>query len=272
MNASGCGWQGSIEEGHGHLCRGCSAGAVAGIDARRPRHRQAAGPDVARRGGGRAPRARRAPDRPLRHAGSDGHRRAAAGRRARPRGWSSSCRGETKHYDAVVAFGRETDTYDATGETMAESAGRPSREALVAALDAVPRPFAQAAAGLLRQEDRRRPRLPPGAARDAGHARPEAGRRSRCRSSTLLGLRRRPGAPAMRVSAGFYVRSLAHDLGRRAGTGGHPGGAAPDARRRLRPGGRRDGRGRGDRAAVPPCAARLIPLVAPAPGPARRSR
>ncbi len=39
----------------------------------------------------------------------------------------------------------------------------------------------------------------------------------------------------MQVTAGFYVRSLAHDLGAALGCGARPVGAAPDPVRRVRP-------------------------------------
>ncbi len=137
---------------------------------------------------------------------------------------------EDKHYDAVVAFGRDTNTYDATGDTVAESPDRPTREALVTALERFRGTFAQLppaysakkiggvrAYHLARREDGATLDLKPVmvtvsqldlVAFDGGHA-------------TL----------SMRVSAGFYVRSLAHDLGRALGMG-----ATLEALRRTRAG------------------------------------
>src|SRR5688572_11027467 len=40
-----------------------------------------------------------------------------------------------KSYEAAVAFGRTTDTYDASGKTMTECGRRPTREAITAALE-----------------------------------------------------------------------------------------------------------------------------------------
>ena len=126
-------------------------------------------------------------------------------------------------------FGRETDTYDATGEVVAESAERPSRGRLRAALAQFLRPFPTGAAGLLREEDRRRagicPRAPEGR-RDA----PSSNRSTvRCHDLTLTAFDGERAWLTMTVSAGFYVRSLAHDLGRALGLGGRAGRAATHA-------------------------------------------
>ena len=200
---------------------------------RRPRPRQAAGPHVARHGGGRAPRARRAPDWALRHAGSDGHRRAGAGRGPGHAAGAVPVVRSEKHYDAVVAFGRDTNTYDATGDTVAESPDRPSREALVAALTQFRGTFAQLppaysakkiggvrAYHLARRED-------------GAHARPEAGDGNGV-AARSAGLRRRP-RDLGDAGVGGVLRALAGPRpGPGAGDGGDPRGAAPDARRRLR--------------------------------------
>ena len=125
---------------------------------------------------------------------------------------------DDKHYDAIVAFGRETNTYDATGDTVAESAERPTREALDAALARFRGRFAQ---------------LPPaysakriGGVRAYHLARREDGATLDLKPVTvtvsqldLLAFDGDRATLAMRVSAGFYVRSLAHDLGRALGMG-----------------------------------------------------
>jgi tRNA pseudouridine55 synthase len=137
---------------------------------------------------------------------------------------------EEKHYEAVVAFGRDTNTYDATGDTVAESSDRPSREALVSALAQFRGTFAQ---------------LPPaysakkiGGVRAYRLARREDGAAIDLKPSTVtashLELVAFDGDRAtfeMRVSAGFYVRALAHDLGRALGMG-----ATLEALRRTRAG------------------------------------
>ncbi|MEO8681684.1 MAG: tRNA pseudouridine(55) synthase TruB [Vicinamibacterales bacterium] len=123
-----------------------------------------------------------------------------------------------KDYDAIVEFGRTTDTYDARGSVLTTSADRPTRAQLDAALEKFQGAFQQ---------------TPPAfSAKNIDGA----------RSYTLA---RRPGMAvvlpkpvtvtverlevlafdgdsarlAMRVTAGFYVRSLAHDLGAAVGMG-----------------------------------------------------
>jgi tRNA pseudouridine55 synthase len=165
---------------------------------------------------------------------------------------------EEKHYDAVVAFGRDTNTYDVTGDTVAESPDRPTLEALVAALAPFRGTFAQ---------------LPPaysakkiGGVRAYRLARREDGATLDLKpvmvtvsQLDLLAFDGDRATLAMRVSAGFYVRSLAHDLGRALGMG-----ATLDALRRTRAG----AFGLEDAVTVetmattsrPALAARLIPL------------
>lgn len=135
-----------------------------------------------------------------------------------------------KDYDATVAFGRTTDSYDAAGNVLTTSNDRPTRAQLDAAIANFQGTFEQ---------------TPPAfSAKNIDGA----------RSYTLA---RRPGMAAvlpkpvtvtverlevqsfdgdsaklsMRVAAGFYVRSLAHDLGAALGTG-----AVLDALRRTRAG------------------------------------
>jgi len=137
---------------------------------------------------------------------------------------------EEKHYEAVVRFGRDTNTYDATGETVAESPDRPTREALTAALGQFRGTFAQRppaysakkiggvrAYTLARRED--------GAVLDLKLAEVTVSQLD------LLAFDGDRATLSMRVSAGFYVRSLAHDLGRVLGMG-----ATLEALRRTRAG------------------------------------
>jgi tRNA pseudouridine55 synthase len=125
---------------------------------------------------------------------------------------------EEKHYDAVVAFGRETNTYDVTGVTVAESPDRPTPAALAAALAQFRGTFAQRppaysakklggirAYHLARRED--------GATLDLKPVTVTVARLE------LLAFDSDRATLAMQVSAGFYVRSLAHDLGQALGMG-----------------------------------------------------
>ena len=133
-----------------------------------------------------------------------------------------------KTYEATVVFGRETDTYDAAGQTTAETGDAPAAEALAALVAALPG---------------RRPQTPPAysAKKIGGEAAHRLARRDAAvvpapveveiHEATLLGVDGAEARLRLRVSAGFYVRSLAHDLGRQLGTGAHLG-----ALRRVRVG------------------------------------
>jgi len=142
--------------------------------------------------------------------------------------------GSNKRYEAVVRFGQATDTYDAEGVPVGErSIAVPSREQLESALEAFRGTFEQ---------------QPP-----AFSAKKVAGRRSyesarAARLKPLPGLPGLPGPPGLSLpapvsvtvhhlaivglaadcatltlecSAGFYVRSLAHELGVSLGIGAH---------------------------------------------------
>ncbi|HUU34762.1 MAG TPA: tRNA pseudouridine(55) synthase TruB [Vicinamibacterales bacterium] len=126
--------------------------------------------------------------------------------------------GDEKVYEAQVTFGRSTDTYDALGATTLDTGRQPERDALAAALAAYTGPIVQ---------------TPPAfsAKKIAGEA---AYKRARRDAPVLpdpvavtvhaLGLTaydRGIATLTLRVSAGFYVRSLAHDLGTKFGTGAH---------------------------------------------------
>jgi tRNA pseudouridine55 synthase len=130
-----------------------------------------------------------------------------------------------KRYEAVVRFGVATDTYDAEGTPIGTARGgvTPARDEIEAALDEFRGTFVQ--------------QPPPYSAKKI------AGRRSYEMARTARSFDEPPVLPApvtvtvkrleithiedddvtldVECSAGFYVRSLAHDLGRRAGIGAH---------------------------------------------------
>ncbi len=134
-----------------------------------------------------------------------------------------------KDYDAVIRFGRTTDTYDATGTTTAESPMRPTRTAVEF--------------GLLALERHRTTRC----------RRPTPPRRWMAAAPTRMARRDQPvelkavpvtvsravltafdddtASVSITSSAGFYVRSFAHELGRMLGCG-----ACLEALRRTRSG------------------------------------
>ena len=141
-----------------------------------------------------------------------------------------------KTYEATIAFGRTTDTYDATGTVIATSDRRPTRDAARSRRSSKFRGTLRAdAAGVFREEHRRRALV---RSRAQGA---DGGRRTRPKAVTVtvkrlevLAFDGETARLEMQVTAGFYVRSLAHDLGDALGCGARPVGAAPDAVRRVR--------------------------------------
>jgi tRNA pseudouridine55 synthase len=134
----------------------------------------------------------------------------------------------TKDYDAVIRFGRATDTYDATGTTTAESPQRPTRTALEIGLlalsgdyDQLPPPYSakkvdgRRAYAMARRDERVELKAVPVTV-------------SRV---ILTAFDDDTAAVSLTCSAGFYVRSFAHELGRRLGCG-----ACLEALRRTRSG------------------------------------
>jgi tRNA pseudouridine55 synthase len=121
-----------------------------------------------------------------------------------------------KEYEAIVRFGVETDTYDSAGRVVRESGKFPTRDDLVVALDGFRGAFDQ---------------LPPlysakkvdgDRAYDlARQAKPVTLAAAPVVAHALDLLSFDPPLARLRVvsSAGFYVRSLAHDLGTALGTG-----------------------------------------------------
>jgi tRNA pseudouridine55 synthase len=129
----------------------------------------------------------------------------------------------SKRYRAVVRLGRATATYDATGETL----GTPAGESAVAAVTSadVERTLGQWRGALMQTP-------PPFSAKKiAGvraYALARADREPRPEPAAvmvhelrLVGLAEGRVEIDLACSAGFYVRSLAHDLGQALGIGGH---------------------------------------------------
>ncbi|MFN2447982.1 MAG: tRNA pseudouridine(55) synthase TruB [Vicinamibacterales bacterium] len=124
--------------------------------------------------------------------------------------------GSEKEYIATIRFGRTTDTYDSAGEVTSETGAVPDRESLERALTQFVGAFEQ---------------TPPGySAKKLDGVRAYALARRKVavvpRPVTVIVHRieivRQGEATAdicLTCSAGFYVRSLAHDLGRQLGTG-----------------------------------------------------
>ncbi len=133
--------------------------------------------------------------------------------------------------------------HDAAGTARsARSRPAPAREEIDAGARRFPRHVSAAAPGVLGEEDRRQPQLQAGAgsrrraratrrtaAADAARPcrRDGARHRDRARGGRLR------HAAALDCSAGFYVRSLAHDLGERARRRRPPRGSAAHAQRRA---------------------------------------
>jgi tRNA pseudouridine55 synthase len=133
-----------------------------------------------------------------------------------------------KDYDAVIRFGRATDTYDATGTTTAESPQRPTRTAieigllaLTGSYEQLPPPYSA------KKVDGRR------AYEMARRDEPVALKPARVTVSrvVLTAFDDETASVSLTCSSGFYVRSFAHELGRRLGCG-----ACLDALRRTRSG------------------------------------
>jgi tRNA pseudouridine55 synthase len=133
-----------------------------------------------------------------------------------------------KDYDATIRFGLATDTYDTTGRELMRSDRRPTREEVTAALATLTGDYLQAP--------------PPYSAKKIGGRRAyELARadvavqpapvRVRVDRLELVELTGDTAVLRMTCSAGFYVRSLAQELGVRLGIG-----ACLSALRRTRSG------------------------------------
>jgi tRNA pseudouridine55 synthase len=161
--------------------------------------------------------------------------------------------GSDKSYEAVIRFGFSTDTGDAQGRALGiqRAIECPSRDAIDAALDAFRGEFLQQppAFSAKKIDGKRSHELARARARGDARLKPSLGEAGSPDPPSLAtpspsfgaaGLRDLPdpvsvttyaidivstdgGTVTLRVdcSAGFYIRSLAHDLGERLGIGGH---------------------------------------------------
>jgi tRNA pseudouridine55 synthase len=121
-----------------------------------------------------------------------------------------------KDYDATIRFGLTTDSYDITGEETSRTDAEPPREAVMAAVASLRGEYMQ---------------MPPAysAKKVAGRRAYELARSSQDVTLTavpvhvsraeLLELRNNRATISMTCSAGFYVRSFAHELGIRVNAG-----------------------------------------------------
>ena len=125
-----------------------------------------------------------------------------------------------KDYEASVAFGRTTNTYDAMGTVLTTSAGRPSGAQIEAALAAFRGTFEQTPPAFSAKNiDGERSYEIARKAKDGVVVLPKAVTVT-VRQLALLAFDGETAVLHMRVTAGFYVRSLAHDLGAALGMGG----------------------------------------------------
>jgi tRNA pseudouridine55 synthase len=129
-----------------------------------------------------------------------------------------------KTYEATVAFGRTTDTYDAMGKVTSECERRPTREALDAAVEKFRGAFEQTPpAYSAKNIDGERSYDLARKARTALVEQPVQRPRSVPVTVKRLDILSFDGESVrleMQVTAGFYVRSLASDLGEALNCGG----------------------------------------------------
>jgi len=133
-----------------------------------------------------------------------------------------------KTYEAEIRLGVATDTYDAQGTavSMADSGALPSRERIERALDAfrgtfLQQPPAYSAKKIDGQRSyaiARRARALPALPADAALPRPVS---VTAHAIDVLACDGDRVTLRVHCSAGFYIRSLAHDLGRQLGIGAH---------------------------------------------------
>jgi tRNA pseudouridine55 synthase len=144
-----------------------------------------------------------------------------------------------KSYEATIAFGRTTDTYDAKGREVSTCPQRPTADQLAAAVQRFRGAFEQTppaysaknidgersyalARKASRSADARPVRRSPegegGSAKADAPARPQAVPVT-ARHLDVLSFDGETARLSMQVTAGFYVRSLAHDLGEALGCG-----------------------------------------------------
>ena len=137
-----------------------------------------------------------------------------------------------KTYEAAVTFGRTTDTSDATGKTTATSEQRPTPEQLAAALeqfrgtyDQTPPAYSAKNIDGERSYDLARKAARRSGSSDQPSSAPVAVRAKAvtvtAKRVELLSFDGETARLEMQVTAGFYVRALAHDLGEALGCGAH---------------------------------------------------
>lgn len=133
-----------------------------------------------------------------------------------------------KDYDATIRFGATTDSYDVTGNETGRTDLEPSRDALLAAIQALTGDYLQPPppVSAKKVEGRRAYRL----ARQ-GQPVALAPVPVRVPRTELLEFGEKRARVTLTCSAGFYVRSFAHALGELTGTG-----ACLEALRRTRSG------------------------------------
>jgi tRNA pseudouridine55 synthase len=125
-----------------------------------------------------------------------------------------------KTYEATITFGRTTDTCDATGTTIASSEHRPTRDALDAALAAFQGTFEQTPPAFSAKNidgERSYEIARKNARKGIGPGAPPPQRAKAVSVSVkrleVLAFDGETARLEMQVTAGFYVRSLAQDLG-----------------------------------------------------------
>lgn len=129
-----------------------------------------------------------------------------------------------KSYEATIAFGRTTDTYDAKGREVSACPRRPTVDELAAAVVTFRGEFAQTPPAYSaknidgeRSYERARKHVRRGGT-VVPPARPQAVPVI-ARHLDVLSFDGETARLSMQVTAGFYVRSLAHDLGEALGCG-----------------------------------------------------
>ncbi len=132
-----------------------------------------------------------------------------------------------KTYEAAVTFGRTTDTCDATGTVSATSEHRPTHGQLIEALEKfrgtyeqTPPAFSAKNIDGERSYDLARKARNRGASDAPAPPRPKAVTVTAKRVE-LVSFDGETARLEMQVTAGFYVRALAHDLGEALGCGAH---------------------------------------------------
>jgi len=121
-----------------------------------------------------------------------------------------------KTYEGTIRFGLVTDTYDITGTEVARTDARPSADAVLATIETLrgeplqtPPSFSAKKVGGRRAYDLARKQEPVALAPVA----------VRLRHVDIISLTPERALVRLTCSAGYYVRSFAHDLGTRLGVG-----------------------------------------------------